>query len=104
MLQGWSWYAGSDPGRIGANPYDFETTVLHELGHAPGLGGSPDPGSPMYETPAAGVADRPSTMQELNIPDPPDGADPRIAAGSDPARPRRSSHRAGRRGRQPLPP
>jgi hypothetical protein len=81
MLQGWNWYAGSDPSQIGANQYDFETTVLHELGHALGLGGSTNPNSPMYEVLAAGVADRTPTTQDLNIPDPPAGADPQMAAG-----------------------
>jgi streptogramin lyase len=81
MLQGWNWYAGSDPTQIGSGQYDFETTVLHELGHALGLGGSTNPASPMYETLAAGVADRTPTTQDLNIPDPPEDADPQMAAG-----------------------
>ena len=81
MIQGWNWYAGADPTQIGAGQYDFETTVMHELGHALGLGGSTDPSSPMYETLAAGVADRTVTTQDLNIPDPPEGADPQMAAG-----------------------
>ncbi len=81
LIQGWNWYAGADPSQIGANQYDFETTVLHELGHALGLGGSTDPTSPMYETLASGVADRTVTTQDLNIPDPPEGADPQMAAG-----------------------
>ena len=59
--------------------------MLHELGHALGLGGSTDPASPMYETLAAGVADRTVTTQDLNIPDPPEGADPQMAAGLRPA-------------------
>jgi hypothetical protein len=81
MLQGWNWYAGSNPTQIAANQYDFETTVLHELGHALGLGGSTNPNSPMYEVLAACVADRTPTTQDLNIPDPPEGADPQMAAG-----------------------
>jgi streptogramin lyase len=81
LIQGWNWYAGSDPSQIDAGQYDFETTVLHELGHALGLGHSADPGSPMHGTLAAGVADRTPTAQDLNIPDPPSGADPLKAAG-----------------------
>jgi hypothetical protein len=80
LLQGWNWYGGADPTQIGAGQYDFETTVLHELGHALGLGHSTDAGSPMHGTLAAGVADRTPTMHDLNIPDPPSGADPLSAA------------------------
>jgi hypothetical protein len=81
ILQGWNWYAGADASQIRASQYDFETTVLHELGHALGLGGSTDPSSPMYETLAAGAADRTPTAQDLNIPDLPAVADPQMAAG-----------------------
>jgi hypothetical protein len=81
LIQGWNWYAGSDPTQIGSGQYDFETTVLHELGHALGLGGGTYPTSPMYETLASGVADRTVTTQDLNIPNPPEGADPQRAAG-----------------------
>jgi hypothetical protein len=28
MLQGWSWYAGSDPTQVGAGQYDFDTAVV----------------------------------------------------------------------------
>jgi hypothetical protein len=87
MIQGWNWYAGTDPSQIGAGQYDFETTVLHELGHALGLGGSTDPNSPMFETLAPGVAHRTVTTQDLNIPDPPEGADPQRAAGFPPSSP-----------------
>jgi hypothetical protein len=48
--------------------------MLHELGHALGLGGSTDSTSPTYEILASGVADRTVTTQDLNIPDPPAGS------------------------------
>jgi hypothetical protein len=75
LLQGWNWYAGADPTQIGSTQYDFQTVVTHELGHALGLGGSADPGSPMYEILAAGVIRRTPTVADLNIPEPPEGAD-----------------------------
>jgi hypothetical protein len=81
MIAGWNWYAGADPTRIGPDQYDFQTTVTHELGHALGLGGSADPSSPMFETLAAGMTHRTMTTQDLNIPDPPAGADPLTATG-----------------------
>jgi hypothetical protein len=96
ILQGWNWYAGSDPTQIGSSQYDFETTVLHELGHALGLGGSTVSTSPMYETLASGVADRTPTTQDLNIPDPPAGADPQMAAGFGPGSAATPSTQAGR--------
>ena len=81
LLQGWNWFAGADPTLIGAGQYDFQTTVTHELGHALGLGGALDPNSPMYESLATGVANRSVSVADLNIPEPPEGADPQMAAG-----------------------
>jgi hypothetical protein len=94
LIQGWNWYAGGDPTQVGADQYDFETTVTHELGHALGLGHSADPGSPMYATLATGVADRTVAVADLNIPDPPDGADPQRAAPGRNANPPASARAA----------
>jgi hypothetical protein len=80
LLQGWNWYDGSDPTQIGTGQYDFQTVVTHELGHALGLGGSSDPTSPMYEILASGAVRRTPTTADLNIPDPPAGADAEWAA------------------------
>ena len=42
----------------GAGQYDFETIVMHELGHALGLGHSADTNSVMYSTLETGTARR----------------------------------------------
>jgi hypothetical protein len=80
LIVGWNWYTGADPNQIGSNQYDFQTTVTHEFGHALGLGGATDPNSPMHEVLESGAAHRTMTVQDLNIPYPPDGADPLTAA------------------------
>jgi hypothetical protein len=80
IVEGWDWYAGADPAQIGATQYDFQTVVTHELGHALGLGGRTDPNSPMNEILPTGMARRTMTVADLNIPEPPDGADPERAA------------------------
>jgi CSLREA domain-containing protein len=84
MIQGWNWYAGADPTQIGVGQFDFQTTMTHELGHALGLGGATDPTSPMYETLTPGTIARTVTVADLNIPDPPVGADPQSAAPRQP--------------------
>jgi hypothetical protein len=43
------------------------------------LGGAIDPTSPMYETLTPGTITRTVTVADLNIHDPPDGADPQSA-------------------------
>jgi len=80
ILQGWNWYAGADSTQIGLNQYDFESVVTHELGHALGLGHSPNAASPMYETLATGQIHRMMTVADLNLIEPPQGADPERAA------------------------
>jgi hypothetical protein len=69
LIQGWNWYAGADPTAIQAGQFDFETVVMHELGHALGLGHSADPTSVMYATLAPGMANRNLTVADLNVPD-----------------------------------
>jgi parallel beta-helix repeat protein len=68
LIQGWDWYAGSDPTAIGADQYSFETTVTHELGYALGLGGSSAPSSPMFESLPTGVVKGALTVADLNLP------------------------------------
>ncbi len=80
MIEGWDWYAGPDPTQAGPSQYDFQTVVTHELGHALGLGGSADPGSPMNETLPAATVRRTPAVADLNLTDPPEGADPEMAA------------------------
>jgi hypothetical protein len=85
LIQGWNWYAGGDPTAIGSGQYDFETVLIHELGHALGLGHSADATSVMYATLAAGTANRVMTTADLNVPDTDTGACGLHAAGSRPS-------------------
>jgi hypothetical protein len=80
LIQGWDWYAGADPTQIGADQYDFQTTVTHELGHALGLGESDDPTSAMYGTLTPATAIRRLTTADLSIPYSEAGADAQRAA------------------------
>ncbi len=69
MIQGWSWYAGADPTQVGAGQYDFETAVMHELGHVLGLGHNSSSTSVMYASLATGTANRVLTTADLSVPD-----------------------------------
>jgi hypothetical protein len=85
LVQGWDWYAGADPGAIAAGQYDFESVVVHELGHAVGLGHSADAGSVMYPTLAAGAAHRDLSVADLDVADDDGGAHGLHAAPNAPA-------------------
>jgi Ca2+-binding RTX toxin-like protein len=37
LLEGWNWYTGSDAAQVGADQYDYQSVVTHELGHSVGL-------------------------------------------------------------------
>jgi len=37
IVEGWNWYSGQDAKQIPSGAYDYQTVVLHELGHAVGL-------------------------------------------------------------------
>jgi uncharacterized delta-60 repeat protein len=69
LIQGWNWYAGADPTGIAVGQFDFQTVVMHELGHALGLGHSAFPTSVMYATLGAGTANRNLIVADLHIPD-----------------------------------
>src|SRR5262249_50101064 len=64
LVSGWNWFTGTDASAIATDQYDFETIVMHELGHAVGLGHSGDGGSVMYPYLAAGHARRVVTTQD----------------------------------------
>jgi hypothetical protein len=65
LITGWNWYTGSDPTKVGANQYDFQTIVTHELGHVLGLGHSTDTASVMYPYLSAGTARRDLTANDM---------------------------------------
>jgi titin len=65
IVEGWNFYAGQDPTAIPSDAFDYETVVLHELGHAVGLyhditnyPGTNDGYSVMYPALNAGVVRR----------------------------------------------
>jgi uncharacterized repeat protein (TIGR01451 family) len=83
LVDGWNWYLGSDPSQIGADQYDFQTIATHELGHAIGLGHSPDTGSVMYPYLAAREVRRDLSASDLSLIDDNSGTVPEalLAAG-----------------------
>jgi hypothetical protein len=67
LLQGWNWYAGSNSAGVGSGQYDFQTVVVHELGHSLGLGHSANAGSVMAPELGTGTARRTMAFADLAI-------------------------------------
>jgi hypothetical protein len=65
VIEGWNWYTGATPSGIRPDQFDFQTVVLHELGHALGLGHRDQHGSAMNETLLAGVVSRMLTASDI---------------------------------------
>jgi hypothetical protein len=74
LLTGWTWFTGADATTIGTGQYDFQTIVMHELGHAIGLGHSGDTNSVMYAYLASGQTRRVVTAADLSVLDSPSAA------------------------------
>ena len=65
-----NWYTGTDTESILSNQYDWQTVVLHELGHAIGMDHSMIQESVMFGTLASGVTKRlfdPDSISTLNV-------------------------------------
>jgi hypothetical protein len=69
IIAGWNFYAGASATQIGSAQFDFETVVIHELGHALGLGYSANSASVMFATLNAGTANCALAVADLNVPD-----------------------------------
>ena len=67
LVTGWNWYTGADPTAIGADQYDFEAIVMHELGHSIGLGHSGDTNSVMYPYLGTDQVRRVVTTQDMSV-------------------------------------
>jgi Tol biopolymer transport system component len=76
IINGWNFFLGSDSSAVGANQYDFQTVVTHELGHSLGLGHSADTSSVMFPYLATGAARRSLTNNDLQVLDSDGGTAP----------------------------
>jgi hypothetical protein len=65
LISGWDWYDGVDASAIGAEQYDFQTIVTHELGHGIGLQHSPATDSVMHAVLVPGTSRRELVASDL---------------------------------------
>jgi uncharacterized repeat protein (TIGR01451 family) len=67
LISNWIWYLGSDSAGIAPNQYDFQTVVMHELGHVLGLGENADPSSAMSLYLSPGQVRRELSTTDLSL-------------------------------------
>jgi uncharacterized repeat protein (TIGR01451 family) len=66
LVDGWNWYFGLDGKAIAPTQYDFQTVLIHELGHVLGLGENSDPSSAMSLYLSPGQVRRGLTADDLD--------------------------------------
>jgi uncharacterized repeat protein (TIGR01451 family) len=67
IVTGWNYYLGADATAVGANQYDFQSVVTHELGHAIGFGHSTDSNSVMFPFLGTGMTHRFMTANDVTV-------------------------------------
>jgi hypothetical protein len=67
LISNWNWYLGSDSAGIAPSQYDFQTVVMHELGHVLGLGENADPSSAMSLYLSPGQIRRDLSVNDLSV-------------------------------------
>ncbi|MSR57620.1 MAG: matrixin family metalloprotease [Planctomycetaceae bacterium] len=67
LINGWNWHVGADSTSITTSQFDFQTVVIHELGHVLGMGHSTDASSVMFAELATGQVRRTLSAADLML-------------------------------------